>query len=182
MKWIHCFFIIQILNSCNSEKEPLTKVFSLREMGELATVEYVFTKVVSANDEATWYKFGERKIIFSVTAYAKAGIDLQSISNDKIVVEDDAVTITLPHAKLLSLNIPPNEMKQEASVTDGFRSEFSNDEKSQLLKQGEKSILATVSKSGLLKQAEDNSVLFLSNYLKQIGFKKVTLNFEKTLL
>jgi Protein of unknown function (DUF4230) len=182
MKLFYYLFLFLCLLSCAAEKAPVTKVFSLKEMGELATVEYVFTKVVSANDEATWYKYGDRKIIFSVTAYAKAGIDLQNISEDKIVIDGDAVIITLPHAKLLSLNIPPDEMKQEASVTDGFRSEFTNEEKSQLLKQGEKSINATVTKSGLLKQAEDNSVLFLTNYLKQIGFKKVTLNFETTLL
>jgi hypothetical protein len=175
------FFIAILLflgNSCSEDKAINAKVFNLREMGELATVEYVFTKVVSANDVGSWYKYGDRKIIFSVNAYVKAGIDLEKIGDESIVIDGDKVTIDLPAAKILSLNIPPDEMKQEASISDGFRSEFSNEEKNALLAQGEKSIKNTVSKSGILKQAQENTRLFLSNYLKQLGFKEVVLNFE----
>jgi hypothetical protein len=168
------------LLSCNnkSKEQQRKEIFTFREMSDLATVEYTLSKVVKANDNATWYKLGKRKIIMSVMAYAKAGIDLSQIKDENILVSDDAVTIQIPHAKLINLNIPPEEIKEEMSETSLFRQGFDNNEKNDLLIQAENSIRHSIDSLGILKKAEDNAQLFLGNFIKRLGYKKVTITFD----
>lgn len=47
--------------SCNKKEKQLQQVMALQQMNDLATVEYVVTKIIKANDNKTWYKIGDRK-------------------------------------------------------------------------------------------------------------------------
>lgn len=63
------------LSSCgNSLKDGFDSKMHTIGAAELGTVEYTITKVVKADDNADWYKFGDRKILFTVKATMKAGI------------------------------------------------------------------------------------------------------------
>ncbi len=53
-------------------------------MSELASVEYVVTRIIKASDNKTWFKLGERKILISCQATLTAGIDLSKITEKDI--------------------------------------------------------------------------------------------------
>jgi Protein of unknown function (DUF4230) len=169
-----------LLFSCNnkSKEQQRKEIFAFKEMSDLATVEYTLSKVVKANDNATWYKLGKRKIIMSVMAYAKAGIDLSQIKDEQVVINNDGIIIQLPKAKLIYLNIPPEEIKEEMAATGLFRQGFDNNEKNELLIQAENSIRHSIDSLGILKKAEDNAQLFISNFVKRLGYKNVIITFE----
>ena len=97
-----------LLSSCGPSKEEIVqqKIQSLTEMAELGTVEYTVKKIIKCNNDEYWYKYGERKILFSSIAYLKAGIDMSGFTADNIVVDNEtnSITATLPKAKLLSMN------------------------------------------------------------------------------
>ena len=78
------FLLLILLVSCKSRETRMNEVFALKEMSELATVEYTVTKIVKANDDKTWYKLGDRKILMSCSARIKAGIDLSVITERSI--------------------------------------------------------------------------------------------------
>ena len=84
-------------------------------MRQLSLVEYRVRKIVKADDEGAWYKLGDRKILLSCTAYLKAGIDLSDFGPDDVDVNrlDGSVTVTIPHAILLSLDIPASGIREE---------------------------------------------------------------------
>lgn len=147
-------------------------------MSDLATVEYTLSKVVKASDNGTWFKMGHRKIALSVQAYVKAGIDMGAIKEEQVLIEQDKIIIQLPHARLITLNIPPEEIKEEVESTGFFRDGFNNSEKEELLAQAEQNIRKSVDSLGILKTAEDNAVYFISNFLKRLGFTDVTVTFE----
>ena len=114
-----CFSLLAI--NCSSKKEPskLRQVLGLQKMSDLATAEYVVTKIIKANDDKTWYKVGDRKILMSCKASLVAGIDLSKLTEKDIHIEGENITLTLPHAKLLYLNIKPEDIKtayQEVSL------------------------------------------------------------------
>lgn len=174
-------FLLILLSSCgNSMADKLqNKMGSLSEMSELGTVEYTIKKIIKASDEA-FYTVGERKILFSCCATMKAGIDLKDFSAENVKIgSDKEVTVTLPAPKVLAFNMPPEQIKLEYEKVGALRFEFSAEERTKLLKQGEESILSDAENLGILVDAEKNAKTFFETMLKQIGFEKVNINFNK---
>lgn len=167
--------------SCGGKNlpSPAETVATLQELQELATVEYTITKVVKANDNKTWYKFGDRKILLTSEATVKAGIDFSALTEKNIAVDGKKISILLPPAKILSVNLPPENIKVAFQDVDMFRSQFSSGERDGLLVQAEQQIRNSGNELGILQQAKTNTQLFLSNFLMQLGFEEVILSFDK---
>lgn len=176
-----CFFALFSCKQDISYKQMEEQVGKITSLTELGTVEYVVTKIVKANDNATWYKFGDRKILFSCKAILKAGIDLSKLedSDIKANIEKKSISITLPEAELLSVNLKPENIKLIYEKTSITRSSFSNKERDAVLAQGEADILKSVPDMGIFDDAENNAKLFLEAFFKQAGFTDVNIEFKK---
>jgi hypothetical protein len=155
---------------------PRVGVRTLKDLAELATVEYNVTKIVSYKDVA-WY--GDRKILFETAATVKAGIDLNELSDQDIRLEKDAaVTITLPQPKILLFNMKPEQMREIFNESGILRSNFTNQEKDGLLSQGEKDIRAKVATMDILERAARNARILVESWLKKMGFSEVRVLFK----
>jgi hypothetical protein len=177
---LYICFLCLALAACGgkSEKDRKAEIFAFKDMSELATVEYTISKVVKASDNGSWFKMGKRKIVLSVQGYVKAGIDLSQVKEDQVFIEGKKVVIQLPRAKLINLNIPPEEIKEEVEETGFFRDGFKNEEKQDLLQQAENNIRKSVDSMGILKTAEENAQLFIGNFIKRLGYEDVTITFD----
>ena len=168
--------------SRRNEVEEMVKreVQAISEMRQLGLVEYRVRKIVKADDEGEWYKIGDRKILLSCTAYLKAGLDLTSFDMDDVDVDRLAgrVTVTLPHAVLLSLDIPASEIRQEYDHVTMLRQSFSAEERNALLRQGEKQIRDSVPSLGILEKAEENAGKFFESVFSKMGFTTVEVTFR----
>lgn len=173
-------FYSLIFTSCNSNSKKVDKkhqVMSLQNMSDLATAEYVVTKIIKANDDKTWYKAGDRKILMSCKASLVAGIDLSKLSEEDITIDGENITINLPRAKLLYINIKPEDIKTEYEDVSLFRTKFTSQEKNELAVQAENQIKASVQSLGILTTAETNASLFIDNFLKNLGYKNINIHF-----
>ncbi len=181
MKLVFISFLLLFV-SC-TKKPPLEEkpsVLALREMGELATVEYTITKVIKASDDKTWYKVGDRKILMSCEAYLKAGVDLTLLTENSFTVDGKNIHIRLPSPKLISLNIPPDKIRVEYQQVGAFRDPFNSQERDALAGQAEAQIKNSVDAIGILPQAKANTALFVSNFLQQAGFENITISWSDT--
>lgn len=155
---------------------PYVGVRTLKDLAELATVEYSVTKIVSYKDVA-WY--GDRKILFEAAAIVKAGIDLNELTDQDIKQENDlTVTISLPAPKILLFNMKPEQMREIFNESGILRSNFSNEEKDGLLSQGEKDIRAKVGQMDILQRAARNARILVESWLKKMGFEAVHVVFK----
>jgi len=146
---------------------PQLSARTLKDLAELATVEYSVTKIVSYKDVA-WY--GDRKILFETAATVKAGIDLNELNDNDIRLEGkDAVTITLPRPKILLFNMKPEHMREIFNESGILRSEFSNEEKD---------IRAKVARMDILERASRNARTLVESWLTQMGFAAVHVVFK----
>ena len=174
------FFFIA---ACSEEKElPVADVYQIHNLGTLATTEYTFGKILQLNDNKEWYKLGDRKILISVRAKVKAGVDLQKIKPEDVVVSDETtITLRLPAAEIVSFEMNPSEIRTEMSDVNGFRMEFSQTEKIKILKMGEESIRHDMMESNIIKDAEKNARVFLIDFYKELGFETVNIEFKPDL-
>ena len=171
-----CSLLLTI--GCSSRKSQIvSQVQSMVETAELGTVEYKVRKIIKTNDEQ-WYSIGNRKILFQSSAYLKAGVKLDSFSADKIKIEGNDVSITLPHAELLSFNMPAEETRTVFEDYGFFRSSFSAEEQNRILQLGEQDIRDDVPNLGILQDAEKNVVEIFKAIFSQMGFEKINVKFE----
>lgn len=185
VKALSCVCIPAMLLSGCTRRERVEdtvkrEVEAISAMKQLNLVEYRVRKIVKANDEGEWYKIGDRKILLSCTAYLKAGLDLSSFSVDDVVIDRDngTVSVTIPHATLLSLDIPASEIRQEYDQVTMFRHSFSAEERNALLRQGEKQIRESVPSIGILPKAEENARKFFESVFAKMGFATVNVIFR----
>lgn len=178
--WLICIaFIMQSLSSCSKspEKQIEKRVQTMAETGELGTVEYTIRKIIKTNDKQ-WYKYGDRKILFVSTAFLKAGINLDGFSANNVVIDGKNATVTLPHAELLSFNMPAEETQLAWAYYSTFRDEYKEEERNQILRLGEQNILEAVPELGILQDAEKNAEELFTTMLTQMGFEKVNIVFD----
>src|SRR6476469_3202753 len=126
MRWLHLFYLLCCLSTipgCTQHKikEQRENALMLRELNDLATVQYVVTKIIKARDDS-WFKIGSRKILMSCKATLRAGIDLSKITEKNIEIHNKSIELNLPHATLISLNIKPEDLKTEYEDVSLLRS------------------------------------------------------------
>ena len=156
------------------------EIEAITAMKQLSLVEYRVSKIIKADDEGAWYKIGERKILLSCTAYLKAGIDLATFGPDDVDVDwtGKRVSVTIPHATLLSLDMPASEIRQEYDHVTMLRQSFTAEERNALLRQGEKQIRDNVPSLGILEKADENARRFFESVFQKMGFESVEVTFR----
>lgn len=178
---ISCSFFL--LLSCNSSsKEEKADVFEIRNIGILATSEYTVGKVIRLKDDKEWYKFGDRSILISCKAKIKGGVDLSKIAENDIVIKGKTIQISLNQPEIVSFDMDPNHIRTELEDVNGFRMQFSQAEKNEILSLGEKSIREDILQTGILNDAERNARRFIHEFYKQLGYQDVQVIFKKGLV
>ena len=167
------FAVLLALSGCNGraavEDTVQREIEAITEMKQLSLVEYRVSKIV-----------GDRKILLSCTAYLKAGIDLATFGPDDVDIDwtGKRVSVTIPHATLLSLDMPASEIREEYDHVTMFRQSFSAEERNALLRQGEKQIRRSVPSLGILEKADENARRFFESVFQKMGFETVEVSFR----
>jgi hypothetical protein len=175
--WLFLSLITLLLASCGDEKEVHeTEIYEIRSIGTLSTTEYTLGKIIQWNDEGEWYKYGDRKILLSCKATVKAGVNLNTIKESDIQVDGKKITIQLPPPEIVSFEMDPDLVRTEMTDVNGFRSEFTQVDKSKVLQKGEESIRKDLQKLNILDEAEQNAKIFIVDFYKNLGFEQVIVH------
>lgn len=140
-----------------TELSAVTVSNQLRQADELVTMSYYYTNMGQFKNSSEFYgviiPFTTKSFILTYDGIIKAGVDLSAA---KIECGEFAVTITLPHAKILSHTIDEESLKvfdEKTSIFNPFTVEdyngFQRDQKAVM----EEKALA----NGLLSRAEDQA-------------------------
>lgn len=158
------------------------RIKELTAINELSTTEYTVAKVVKAEDAPAWFRgeFGDRKILYSCRIYLKAGINMDKYDSSKTVINaaEKSISLSLPHATLISFNMPPEEQRQEYKKVGLLRKSFKAGELNDLLIQGEESVREEIEQMGILEDAERNARDIFKAALTQLGYQYVNIKFE----
>lgn len=173
-----CVILLASVGCTAPKEEPRPVVFSLQQIGKLATAEYQITRIVKAEDNQTWYKWGDRKILISCTASVKAGIDFTQLKPQQVNQQSKKVFVQLPPPQILSLNIPPEGIKVAYTDVGVFRDPFSSSEINAIMQTAERQIRGQIKGLDILTTARTNATAFITRFLNGAGFNEVYVNFQ----
>ncbi len=178
--WISFIFAITV-SSCKEKATPQKAeiISKLQASSKLSTVEYVVTKVISAEKKrllADKYFFAETK------AFIKAGIDLSKIEEEDVIIQGEKISITLPAVEILEFSYPPNAFNvvEEYTSSNGpldFNT-ISLSERDALYRAGEVDIRNSIKSLGITETAEKNTRFFFTGLLKNSGFNEIYIKFK----
>lgn len=145
----------------------------MKNLQEFGTSEYVLNKIIIAEDNQ-WYTIGDRKVIITMKASVIAGIDFSKIEIKDI--NHNSISLKLPKSKIILLDIKPEDIEYNFLKVSLTRSDFTNKELNDIQILGENSIKEKIEDLKILDEADKNANLFLTNWLKTIGFKKINFS------
>ena len=153
------------------------------DIAELGTVEYTVKQVIRGKShtkigERSLGSVGEKSILFGWMAYVKAGIDLNEFSEKDIEINEktQSVYVTLPHAKILSVNIPPDSIKEIYHREGAFRGKFDAIERDNILDEGQDRLNEIIKTLSIQSEAEANTKLLFEDMLAQMGFERQNIH------
>jgi hypothetical protein len=177
-KNIFCLVILMLAAACAEKKrEPRPAVFDLQQIGKLATAEYWITRVVKADDNQTWYKIGNRKILITCSASIKAGIDFSQLQPQHVDQQQHKIYVKLPPPQLISLNIPPESIQVVYSDVGVFRDPFTTGEMNTIMRTAESQIRKQIESLDINTTARTNATAFLTRFLRNAGFTEIYVTF-----
>ena len=143
----------------------------LRDMGLLGTEEYYFTEVVSYSSVKKLFKtiklgITESSYLASYDGVISAGLDFEKISVEKND-EERIITIRLPKSEVKYMQIDPESFVLY-SEKEGLGNKISLSDYNDSLIELEKNAEKKAVDRGLLKCADDNAKLVISNFVNSL--------------
>lgn len=167
---IFCVFIA----GCSQEvttQNVQPDIVQIRSICNLATLECYYHNVAKSTKEAgSWFQ-DDREFWIEYTGMAKVGIDMSKVT---IEINNDVVTVFLPDAKLLSINILEETLNEDSYVMseDGliFKNKITADDQTSAINTAQKQMEDSVkSNSALLANAQGRAQTLIENYINNLG-------------
>jgi hypothetical protein len=153
--------------------ENVEMIKQIAELGALDVTGNIKLKISNKVDEdGTWAKFknyfSENTLLVTLPYEAKFGVDM---SNQKMNIDTKAssVIITLPHSKMLSLQLKMDKM-ETMSQTGIFMNASMDDLVKAQKKLYAQALINIESNAEYIKMAEKHITEILSNYYKPLGY------------
>ena len=165
-------------------QDQVSSVYSgFSDVAELGTVEYTVKQIIRGKShtkigDKSIGSVGEKSILFGWMAYVKAGIDLNEFSENDIEIEEktQSVYVTLPHAKILSINIPPDSIKEIYHREGMLSGKFDPKERDRVLDEGQDRLGEIIKTLNIESEAESNTKQLFEDMLAHMGFDRQNIH------
>ena len=171
-------FVVSMFSGCSQKAESNPKepdITQIRSICNLATLECYYHNVAKSEKKAGSgiSHIGEvdRKFWIEYTGIAKIGIDMSKVD---MKIEGEKVTVFIPNAKLLSIDISETDLDEKSYITSGD-SWFNNnkitaDDQTSAINNAQNTMAERVkSNSSLLFSAQSRAQELIENYILQLG-------------
>lgn len=175
---VYFFFFRKKFIGLNKEERVDNLKASIEDIGDLVTVEYNYTDILTYKDSLTLMDmkipFTDKSYIIKYNGYIKAGVDLS-----KAVVKDikeTSVELDVPVATITDSVLDEKSMVILDQKNNIFNPLNLGDYQDTLKKELNARELKA-KKDGLLERAQDNADKILRKLLQGLGFKDIKINY-----
>ena len=168
-------FFIGMLSGCSGSPTPAAEepdIMQIRSICNLATLECYYHNVAKSIKEAgsgiSHWGEKDRKFWIEYTGSAKIGIDMSKVS---MRIEGNNITISMPNAKLLSIDI--EELTQDSYIIsdDGWnKNKITAEDQTAAINAAQAVMKKSVeSNSALLLNAQNRAKNLIETYINKMG-------------
>ncbi|OFK78994.1 hypothetical protein HMPREF2800_06185 [Anaerosphaera sp. HMSC064C01] len=175
---VYFFFFRKKFIGLNKEERVDNLKASIEDIGDLVTVEYNYTDILTYKDSLTLMDmkipFTDKSYIIKYNGYIKAGVDLS-----KAVVKDikeTSIELDVPVATITDSVLDEKSMVILDQKNNIFNPLDLGDYQDTLKKELNARELKA-KKDGLLERAQDNADKILRKLLQGLGFKDIKINY-----
>lgn len=161
-----------LLGGCGKEKQ--TADFSgVTSVCELATLKCYYHNVAKEEIDASgpfakWFKTGYKKIWTEYSGIIEYGIDVSKVEVSE-PDKDGVVTITIPEAEVLNVDVDESSMSKPLTDT-GFLTSITKEEETETLSGAQADMEAMAKENTeLLAKAKTRAKTLLEEYVKNVG-------------
>ncbi|MDA1330151.1 MAG: DUF4230 domain-containing protein [Chloroflexi bacterium] len=153
--------------------DPVTIVREVRSLARLETIQYSVEKVIVAESGQGpfGFLFGDR-LLFIAHGSVIAGIDLEKIGPEDLLVQDGVLFVTLPESEVFVVTLN-NEQSYIYDREVGALTRGNQQLETEARQAAEQEILASALEDNILAQAQVNAENFLYRLLLDLGFPEV---------
>ena len=186
MKYFITFAILLVLaGSCRKTDEGLV-VSKIQKASKLATAEFTLNKAVVATKEKNLFwviKLNEAIFVASTQAVIKAGIDLESLKQEDIEINEKSIRILLPNVQIINFSYPIDKVQIDSTISENqFLNKFTLKEYDEVLEQAELKIRDAIPYLGIEEATKQKTRIMLEALLKGLGYTEIFLEFRDGLL
>ncbi len=177
--FILCLFLILCTTTGCTQKEtkPVNEpdITQIRSICNLATLECYYHNVAKSvkKAESGFTHIGEvdRKFWIEYTGIAKIGIDMSKVN---MKIEGEKVTVYMPSAKLLSIDISERDLNEDSYIASGDswfnKNKITAEDQTNAINNAQANMAESVkNNSTLLLNAQTRAQDLIENYIVQLG-------------
>ena len=153
--------------------DPVTIVHEIRSLARLETIKFSLEKIITAETRQGVFEWlvGDR-LIFVAHGEVIAGIDLNKLGPEDLVVKDKVLYVTLPQTEIFITALD----NEQSYVYDRVTGLFTHGEvnlETEARKAAEREIEKSALEDGILELAEQNAISFLDRLFRDLGYPEV---------
>ena len=175
---VYFFFFRKKFIGLNKEERVDNLKASIEDIGDLVTVEYNYTDILTYKDSLTLMDmkipFTDKSYIIKYNGYIKAGVDLSKAVVKEI--KETSVVLDVPVATITDSVLDEKSMVILDQKNNIFNPLDLGDYQDTLKKELNARELKA-KKDGLLERAQDNADKILRKLLQGLGFKDIKINY-----
>lgn len=149
----------------------------VQSLSQLVTVSYVMEKVVDLQDVKWSEMFGASRVLLLAHGTVKAGVDLQRLGADDMLISGRSIVLSLPAAQITDASLDETQTQVLERSTGLLRS-FDKNLESVARQQALDDIKRAARRGGILQEADAKAKEQLANLFRQLGFEQVEFREE----
>jgi hypothetical protein len=153
--------------------DPVTIVHEIRSLARLETIKFSLEKIITAETRQGVFEWlvGDR-LIFVAHGEVIAGIDLNKLDPDDLLVKDEVLYVTLPEAEIF-ITALDNEQSYVYDRDTGLFTHGEVNLETNARRAAEIEIEKSALEDGILELAEQNAISFLDRLFRDLGYPEV---------
>lgn len=151
------------------DKQP--EISQVRAICNLATLKTYYHNVAKLEKSKDWIFQKDRELWIEYTGIATIGIDMSKV---EMKIDGNKVIVSLPKAKLLSIDIDEEKINEDSYFYSKdnivFKNQITAEEQTQAINEAQTNMKNSVEEdSQLLKRAQERAKDLIAQYITQLG-------------
>jgi hypothetical protein len=181
--WFYSLFIIFIVGFSSCKEKRGLIVGKIQKASKLSTTEFKVDKLVfGVKDKRIFWviKLNQAQFIAQSQAIIKAGVNLEKVKEEDIIIDGNKINITLPHVEIINFSYPAEKFKKIDILTkNAFTTKINLEDQEKFFREAELDIRNSLQFMDIVKTTQQKTRTMLDALLRNLGYDEIYIDFKE---